>query len=169
MEVGDWITLGAVIVALGVGVASIIHTNILQRKARKERLLDDIIEWAMSIESRGIEKDVLMSRNQRDLKSFMFDSFGKMKFNLEASLIRSQHILSIASSFGKELNNRVNVLIIQTYQYIEAIEKCRGALRANMVPCNFPSVAEELEEPILKIEEAASRVMEEASTIKSKI
>jgi hypothetical protein len=47
MEVGDWITLGAVVVALGIGVASIIHTQSLQRKERRERLLNEIIEWAM--------------------------------------------------------------------------------------------------------------------------
>jgi hypothetical protein len=46
MEVGDWITLSAVLVALGLGVAAIIHTRIMQIKERKERLLNDIIEWS---------------------------------------------------------------------------------------------------------------------------
>ena len=46
MEVTDWITLAAVVVALGLGVASIIQTQKLQKKERKGRLLNEIIEWA---------------------------------------------------------------------------------------------------------------------------
>lgn len=49
MGVGDWITLVAVIVALGIGVASILYTQRLQKKERKERLLNEIIEWAEEI------------------------------------------------------------------------------------------------------------------------
>jgi hypothetical protein len=49
MNTGDWITLAAVIVALGIGIASILHTQNLQKKERKERLLNEIIEWAEDI------------------------------------------------------------------------------------------------------------------------
>ena len=45
MEVGDWITLVAVLVALGIGLVSILHTQSLQKKERKERLLNEIVEW----------------------------------------------------------------------------------------------------------------------------
>ena len=48
MEITGWITLAAVIVALGIGVASILHTQSLQKRERKERLLNEIIEWAVS-------------------------------------------------------------------------------------------------------------------------
>jgi len=47
MEITGWITLAAVIVALGIGVASILHTQSLQQRERKERLLNEIIEWAI--------------------------------------------------------------------------------------------------------------------------
>ena len=56
MDIGDWITLSAVIVALGIGTASIIHTNILQRKIRKERLLNEIIEWAKDVAESAISR-----------------------------------------------------------------------------------------------------------------
>jgi DNA-directed RNA polymerase subunit F len=49
MEVGDWITLGAVIVALGIGVTSILHTQSLQKRERRERLLNEIIEWTIRV------------------------------------------------------------------------------------------------------------------------
>ncbi len=46
------ITLLAVLVALGIGVASIWNTQSLQKKERKERLLNEIIEWAKGLEER---------------------------------------------------------------------------------------------------------------------
>lgn len=51
MNIGYWITLGAVLVALGIGVASILQTQRLQRKERKERLLNEIIDWAEGLAS----------------------------------------------------------------------------------------------------------------------
>ncbi|MFH1652155.1 MAG: hypothetical protein ABID87_08685 [Chloroflexota bacterium] len=56
MDIGDWITLAAVIVALGIGVASILQTQIMQRRDRKERLLNEIIEWAIDILNCGREE-----------------------------------------------------------------------------------------------------------------
>jgi len=45
------ITLLAVFVALGIGVASILHTQSMQKRERKERLLNEIIEWALEVSS----------------------------------------------------------------------------------------------------------------------
>jgi hypothetical protein len=60
MDIGLWLkdwstplgalaTLAAVIVALGLGVASIIQTQRLQKIERRERLLNEIIEWATDV------------------------------------------------------------------------------------------------------------------------
>ncbi len=53
MEVGDWITLAAVLVALGLGVSSLIQTQKLKERERKERLLNEIIEWALDVAKCG--------------------------------------------------------------------------------------------------------------------
>jgi len=53
MEVGDWITLAAVLVALGIGVASILHTQSLQKKERNIqrtiRRTEEVQEWILEI------------------------------------------------------------------------------------------------------------------------
>jgi hypothetical protein len=49
MEVGDWITLAAVIVALGIGVASILHTESLRKRDRRERLVTEIVNWVEDV------------------------------------------------------------------------------------------------------------------------
>jgi hypothetical protein len=56
MEIGDWITLAAVLVALGLGVASILHTRSMQKRERKERLIKEIIDWAIEVNSCSLGK-----------------------------------------------------------------------------------------------------------------
>ncbi|MFC1929455.1 hypothetical protein ACFLW6_01110 [Chloroflexota bacterium] len=85
MELGDWITLSAVLVALGIGVASILHTQSLQKRERRERLLNEIIEWAKqsyelfydlqgvypgseeSLDTRRLEKSLTLHGQKRTL------------------------------------------------------------------------------------------------------
>ncbi|MFC1937253.1 hypothetical protein ACFLWY_01685 [Chloroflexota bacterium] len=58
MNVSDWITLSAVLVALGLGVSSLIQTQILRKIERRERILKEIIEWAQEIEDFSIAPNV---------------------------------------------------------------------------------------------------------------
>jgi len=53
MDCGDWITLGAVLVALGIGVSSILHTQSLQKRARNInrviQRIEEVQEWILEI------------------------------------------------------------------------------------------------------------------------
>ena len=57
MDAGDWITLGAVLVALSLGVASLVQTKRLQKRERKERLLNEIIEWVSDVKFKTLQAD----------------------------------------------------------------------------------------------------------------
>ena len=79
MDIGNWITLFAVIVALGIGVASILHTQRLQTKERKERLLNEIIEWAIkvrkfinSIDTGGFNSELERSQAKGEYSTLKF-------------------------------------------------------------------------------------------------
>jgi len=50
MDLGNWITLGAVVVALVIGVASLCFTRSLQKEEHKQRLLKELFERALDIE-----------------------------------------------------------------------------------------------------------------------
>ena len=63
MDYSAWFTLFAVIVALGIGVTAIVHTEIIQRREQKRRLLNEIAEWAIKVvswrsESRAVLKEM---------------------------------------------------------------------------------------------------------------
>jgi hypothetical protein len=61
--IGAGITLLAVLVALGIGIASIKHTQSMQRKERRERLLNEIIEWALEIQTNALTIEIPLSTN----------------------------------------------------------------------------------------------------------
>lgn len=46
--------MAAVLVALGIGTASILQTQNLQKRERRERLLNEIIEWAEDIQNASV-------------------------------------------------------------------------------------------------------------------
>lgn len=49
MSISDWLTLAVVIVALAIGVTSVVQTKRIQTKQYKYSLLDNILQWALSI------------------------------------------------------------------------------------------------------------------------
>jgi len=71
MSISDWITLSAVVVALGIGVASLLQTQRLQKRERKERLLGEIIEWAEYIKNASVTPDFSGSQKVRDANILM--------------------------------------------------------------------------------------------------
>jgi len=93
MHVGDWITLAAVIVALVLGVVTIIQTYRSQKRERKERLVSEIIEWATVIAKSTI------SRQTKDTHQLW-------KTKLEYKILATKgitYIKGISASMLKEL------------------------------------------------------------------
>jgi len=122
MDVGDWITLGAVIVALSIGVASILHTRSLQKKERKERLLNEIIEWAIkvrkyiySFDSGGFNSELERSQAKEKIEK----SGGK----LANSVSRSTDYLLAGKSPGTKLQraNDLGIQIIDESTFIDMV------------------------------------------------
>ena len=142
MEVGDCITLGAVIVALGIGVASILHTQSLQRKERRERLLNEIIEWAIDVAKCGVKDDkgsevwsnfAARYFDKVHVTNIKVEDFLREKFIIEFSraadflftftaMKGKSHYISRASlSLGQELQNAVLSLTRDLEIHIELI------------------------------------------------
>ena len=82
MEVGDWITLGAVVVALTIGVTSLLQTQRLQKSERKERLLNEIIEWATNISRLNSYLLNLTESVRLELTGFSIQSIKQLCFDL---------------------------------------------------------------------------------------
>jgi hypothetical protein len=104
MGIGDWITIVAVLVALGIGVSSIIQNEILQKRERKERLLNEIFEWASDIEKaatlrRKQNRDELWDAKQKYLsQEAMYEYINQVTSDCFPKLIEA--LINVRSQLG---------------------------------------------------------------------
>ena len=134
MEITDWLMLVAVIVALGLGVSSLIQTQRLQKRERKERLLNEIIDWATEVAKSAV------SRQKKDKTQLW-----KTKLEYGVWKAKSTYITGVAnSSFGglvpfiEKINCRLDKAIKATEKELdkktvkeistECIKKSEGEL-----------------------------------------
>jgi hypothetical protein len=127
MEIGDWITLGAVIVALGIGVASILHTNSMQKRERKERLLNEIIEWAEDIRQSSAE-DINPNKVLLDSPVMQISSqtgFLRLHKRYQDLNTRSAYMKeTISKVFGRELLSALEKVIQELDNNIKILQIC---------------------------------------------
>jgi hypothetical protein len=141
MDIGLWLkdwatplsaiaTLAAVIVALGLGVASIVQTQRLQKRERRERLLNEIIEWAEDVSARMSPVDIL--KNPEWVLGTKLDSEEKFRFlqiyglldlvhQYAVSDLYGEYISQIASRVRKDLGKAVHDLIIKIEKHLEVL------------------------------------------------
>jgi hypothetical protein len=111
MEVGDWITLGAVIVALGLGLSSLIQTQRLQKRERRERLLNEIIEWAVDVLECEAEVSTPIATLQAGVTDqSVISAFGHLSLFLKYRNVdaRSEYVMQIALQFEEVLQSVLN-------------------------------------------------------------
>lgn len=109
-------TLLAVFVALGIGIASIKHTQSMQRKERRERLLNEIIEWAEEIDKASLIPDITLTPKNTKLMKKQREANVLMRYGISLSRVTS--IETIASvSFESELLQDVSKVTDTVFKF----------------------------------------------------
>jgi len=114
MEITGWITLAAVLVALGIGVSSIVQTNRLKTAEKRERLLNEIIEWALDLNKCGMGHkstfsqaavtDPVTPEKMFYSLSVLYDLASDIQGDASTLIVRSEHIKNICKkAFDKDL------------------------------------------------------------------
>jgi len=178
MDIGDWITLAAVVVALGIGVASILHTQSLQKQERKERLLNEIIEWATETIEWDIEKDYFTEKRLREadkpllviLMQLIRLSEGFRSFKRKGQLI----LRPLALVFKHQpLTDFMDELIYNLQKHVELIGLQEMALMnditAQTLSNEFNSAVNEVTNHKKQLDQSATKVISEATKLKSKL
>ena len=122
MDFGDWITVGAVIVALGIGVASILQTHRLQKRERRERLLNEIIEWAIDVSKRGADINFLLLAAELDEEPWGGLNLPALQSNLRELKQRGEYIVKVAGTLGKPLLVAAQKAKNEVAEYLSAID-----------------------------------------------
>ncbi len=123
MDIGDWITLTAILVALGLGVSSLIQTQLLRKKERRERLLTEIIEWAtnsvhISWEFGTAFKEALKPMISREQQLSKFTQIAEVKEHLMQFAGRNVYITALALGVKKHLQEAISKLDKDLANYI---------------------------------------------------
>ena len=162
MEVGDWITLGAVVVALSIGVASILHTRSLQIKERRERRLNEIIEWANDLVNCSSKLNIPLATGI-DRTTMLIYGHSNIYFEYMSVNARSSYIEKMAVIFGAELLSAVTSVISKLEEYIKILEDNIESLEKD--DTYDLKAAENCE---LKLYDLARALIEEVAEIKTK-
>ncbi len=116
INIGDWFTLVAVIVALFFGVWSIIQSNLIQKKQQRHALLRELIEWCTKIIEAVRLEEIPIVGNQ-DLEIARRRVFGNKIFKLLAlgGVSEYMHLIAAISPSiqqkVKELQNKLNEIV----------------------------------------------------------
>jgi hypothetical protein len=181
MEVGDWITLGAVIVALAIGVTSLLQTQRLQKRERKERLLNEIIEWAIDVAKCGLEKDLPDTSRITDVndgKLHLAYSTNILAKSYQSMRGRNQYISQIVLTFGIDLQEAVSTLNKDVEEHIKLLDVLYNNVTVRFVSLTNSNIAEYTEQITKyttqismhrwKLDESTNKVIEEATKISTR-
>ena len=102
MELQSVLTLTAIIVALIIGVSALVQTNIIQKGERKQRLLNEIIDWANDILNYGSEMVVQPTPGITQIARLL-QATSALYLRYRAVNARTEYVEKIASKFGQAL------------------------------------------------------------------
>jgi len=174
MEITGWITLAAVLVALGIGVSSLIQTNKLKKAEKRERLLNEIIEWAVDVTKwrpKEIFKEMMNVSDTLKLQRLLYSHIIQIMENFIETRGRNKYISDIAIKFDKNLGEAVDNLIDVLESKIELLDEWKSII-ANATTkgedANDEQYFQKAEEHENLIEKLALKVIEEATKIKTR-
>jgi len=125
MVIGDWITLGAVIIALIIGILALLQTNRIQKRQYKHLFINEIIDWATEImKSTRIENIPIVGST--DLETARRRVFGNKYFQLYGLDAKTNYMKRIAAFFP-QVSNKVREVELNLNElsrvFFEAVDR----------------------------------------------
>ncbi len=165
----------ATIVLAGLTYWNIHSRNAQEKRDRKERLLNEIIEWAINITECGTEKEITpMSQIEGDemIRRFVLARATELELSFTRLKGRSQYIQCIVPISEQDLQKIVDNLIKELEVHIDLFTQTRGAIlykpgtKENIEARDMMS--RKVRDHKLELDKYANEVIEEATKIKSR-
>jgi hypothetical protein len=166
------VAFGTLILAL-ITTFSIINANDQERRDRKERWLNEIIDWAINIinwrsENRGVFRDITGIKSLEEQRLRKYAHIVELKETLDGMRGRNQYAEKITSKLSPNLHEAVEKLIRSVGDYVKMLEVWLYAIDADIAQAddkNYASKAKAFEH---QVGELADKVIEEAAKIKTR-
>ena len=130
MGITNWLTLGAIAVALGIGVTAILQIKRIQKKERRQRLLNEIIEWSKDVINCTSELNIPLVRGV-DRTTMLIYGRSNLYFKYRSVNARSSYVREIAAIFGVNLSSAVISVTSKIGEFIEILQASIDSLQKN--------------------------------------
>lgn len=185
------IIIGAATVIVAVAATFALQQNTQLRKDtkerelrdRKERLLNEIIAWALDVSRCGIEvefdPEAKLIGRETDLMSstaLSFRQLGKLKSSFILLGIKGQHIHEVSLYFPVELQQATTILIQHLEEHVALVEKAQIDIFKGVeeeekadpqdILNNLTGVKSNLDNNRIRLDEAAFKIIELAAKTK---
>jgi len=153
---------------------SIRENRRIRDEDRKERLLNEIIEWAVDIATCGSEKKFTDMTSIKDVDQlFLFNRAfaAELMLSFEAMIGKSQYISKVALTFGQDFEKTVEELIRDLKLHVDLLDQYQQILAdktGDTLLDKIASTVKKIGEHNLQLGKSTNRVIEEAVKIKSR-
>ena len=125
------ILLTSIVVSLFIGLKSIGQTKDIQEKQYRNKLLNDIVQWAIDITECGLGKDITplsQITDKEEIRQFVLARATELELSFKAIAGRSRYIHGITSAFGQDLQTAVSKLEEELEVHTDLFTQMRGAI-----------------------------------------
>jgi len=119
MEIGDWITMAAVVVALGIGLLSLIQNKRTQERIYKNQLCNEVSQWVVDLLSNWQNFDTETECKERDnIDENLFWSWRDIS-------ARSDRIEVIAKYLDENISKKIKDIDSIILDFVECVRSAR--------------------------------------------
>ena len=166
------VAFGTLILAL-ITTFSIINANDQARRDRRERWINEIIEWAINIinwrsENKSVFRDITSIKSPEEQRLHKYAHIIELKETLAGMRGRNQYAEKITLKLSASLHVAVEKLIKGVEEYILMLETWLYAIDANITQADDKSYASRANASERQVGELADKVIEEAAKIKTR-
>ena len=148
---------------------------ICKKRERKERLLNEIIDWAVdtvqiSWSFGKVFKEAIKPVTEREQQLFKYAHIAEVKERFMQFVGRNVYITAVASSFTKSLQQAIQDLGEDLGAYIKFLDDWQRELQFNIKnnKSDKEENSEKADEHVRSLNKSAIKVIEEATKIKTK-
>ena len=107
------------------------HTQSMQKRERRERLLNEIIEWAVDMTKGELLMEFADVKGIKDIRKtrlYLYVTMDKLQFTFRQARTRGLYISRTVSILGKDLQKAVEELIRNLEAHIQVLKECMDTL-----------------------------------------
>ncbi|MCK4368222.1 MAG: hypothetical protein KAV68_00925 [Dehalococcoidales bacterium] len=168
------LSAGATLILALMAFLAIRQTRAMQKRERKERLLNEIIEWAIEITKwrpKGIFGAIADITDKLKLQKIIWSHIAEVMENFIETRGRNKYVSDIAIEIDNNLGKAVDNLIEVLESKVELLAEWKSVVvnaTAKGKEANDEQYFQKAEEQEFEIEKLALKVIEEATKIKTR-